>query len=106
MFSFYIAMPGGTRSQPRSHSLHVNWVTINNRTFRLIVKEKDFDEDSLMKEVKHISAILRSWPGFEAYIILLEDDVEISREHILGKDLDAEKQATRSSVDEPISSPS
>ena len=70
------------------------------------MKGKDFDEDSLMKEVKHIGAILRSWPGFEAYIILLEDGVEMSREHILGRNLDAEKQATRSSVDEPISSPS
>lgn len=95
MFSFYIAMPSGMNGQPRSHSLHADWVTINGRTFRLISKGKDFDEDSIVKEIKHIGAILRSWPGFEAHIVLLEDGVEMSREHILGKDSNESTQACR-----------
>jgi len=77
-----IEMPGGSVSKPRSHTLHCEWVTLNGRSFRLVSKGKDFDEDLIAKELHHLSAIMRSWPDFEAYICILEDGVRISREHI------------------------
>jgi len=93
MFSYYIAMPSGMNSQPRSHTHYLEWVTFNGRIFRVFSKGKDFDEDSLLKEIHHIRDILRSWPDFECHIVLLEDGIEMSREYILGRNIDATKQA-------------
>jgi len=46
------------------------------------MSDKKFDDDSAAHEIKVMATEMKQWPDFEARIVLFEDDVEISSEHI------------------------
>lgn len=40
------------------------------------------DEDEVIRVLKSFSAQMKAWKNFEAWLLVMEDGVEMSREHI------------------------
>ena len=76
-------MPSGCASKPRPYLFQCPWVILpNGMRTRLVMPGKKLDDDSAAQEIKLMATEMKQWPDFEARIALLEDDVEISNEHI------------------------
>ena len=83
MLSICIRMPSGSSSKPRNYLFQCPWVILpNGMRTRLVMSDKKFDDDSAAHEIKVMATEMKQWPDFEARIVLFEDDVEISSEHI------------------------
>lgn len=63
--SICIEMPSGMSSTPRTH-----W------------KDKALTDESILELLGIYTKQMKQWLDFEAYIVLFEDNHEISREHI------------------------
>jgi hypothetical protein len=81
--SISILMPSGAMSIPKTHkpTLTTKYNAVG-MSFLVTDKGPIFTPDTILAHAAAYAKIMKTWPDFEAWIVLFEDEREISREHI------------------------
>jgi len=81
--SIAILMPSGALSIPKTHrpSLVMKYNALGLGFFN-VDKGPEFTPDTILVHAAAYAKIMKSWPNFEAWIVLFEDGLETSRQHI------------------------
>lgn len=84
MLSIAIRMPSGAMSIPRTHEVKLvtRMALMTGQPFLCMGNGPEFTQDTIMKHAASLIRQMKAWSDFEAWVILFEEDVEMSREHI------------------------
>jgi hypothetical protein len=81
--SIAILMPSGALSIPKTHkpTLKTKYNAVGTGFYN-VDKGPEFTPASVLVHAAAYTKIMKSWPNFEAWIVLFEDGIEITRQHI------------------------